>query len=1156
MAELQEYPDLIPWTPVPSELPVAWVQRIATLAQETRGTPRSPHAYALNAKYDVQEVGVLLHSWGLPWQVVIAGQLLQYDETLICQSALSDIERVLAHVREAIHYMHCIEEDDLFTLLQPPYSDMGAFLIAVAIYYVALQTQLRQRGEMLLSTQLQIWQIESVGHTLLNIAKRLSMWYFKREVEDLVEHLCNPSRFTEDKEERTRILKRDNPKLEETRQLLTEHYQRTTKKPIFVSCIPCGIVGLRRRRQDAHTTATTQKKELTGFDLVTFDVIVPTVRECYAALGVFSQLGYIQDRVTDQIAHPKTNGCSHLAMGLILKSLDLPCQIEIATHLMQAVTKYGCLYPNCYDIYIDRARHEQIESAPSGYFWTSQEGNVFFAVKKSLVTSHPQGHSLVAAEKSSKPIVVYEKKRKPVALPKDATALDFAYAVDVEMGERALEAFINNRKEPLFRILNTGDIVEIRTSKEIQARDDWLDDTYARTSSAKHHIRESLKRRSLQGRRYERIRKLLERYHYMLTLEEIDTYLHHLVKQHNLGNVQSYLERLDTEESPYTSEWIAQHIMQHIAERTDTPSTEEPNWVPVEEGTIDNSFRSQRMCAVCQPTYPRDMKIVGHLPRKSADLIVHGAGCSRLVAHTRTGSQCSPLLPMKWLSAPPAFKVAFYVEAQDRRGLTLDITKQIRRHQCVLIAIHVEAILKYKRSEARFVIETYDDEEVLSIWERVLKVQSVKHVDIDATGTPTHVAERLRQKRHRATSSHEKRTEDTHYWDETVMALGQRSTVLRNPYDISHPASQKMFYGRVSEIKTMQRTLCDEEHGKAIIIYGPRRSGKSSLCKNFLECYTRAPFYSVFCSLQGTSSQNEEAILMHIAEEISDVFHVRMQQSIRDWHDYSDSDPQKRFKHVLQGCLAQMPGSRLILALDEFGGPLTSYQSRILESRFFTFWRDLISQIPQLSLILVLPTNAYTTLLCGDLSNALSFAESLPLTFLDSESAQRLLVDPLREQQIAIHPDTAGRAIQLSSGNPYYLNLIGQQLILQLNQVPQKQKVVDEDLTVSIERLMEPGSAQYFLYYRGELQNDDECRVLETITDLTTFSNQPTTSLKRIAQHLKEQSATIRSLLERLRDGLILAEYRNTPFSEPYYAFKIELVWQWMIKNRWFFTRK
>jgi hypothetical protein len=62
-------------------------------------------------------------------------------------------------------------------------------------------------------------------------------------------------------------------------------------------------------------------------------------------------------------------------------------------------------------------------------------------------------------------------------------------------------------------------------------------------------------------------------------------------------------------------------------------------------------------------------------------------------------------------------------------------------------------------------------------------------------------------------------------WEELVNMLPVRASILMNPFNISRPAGGNMFFGRSEEIKIMQRELCDAEEGRALVLYGPRRSG-------------------------------------------------------------------------------------------------------------------------------------------------------------------------------------------------------------------------------------------------------------------------------------------------------------------------------------------
>src|SRR5207248_7316489 len=106
------------------------------------------------------------------------------------------------------------------------------------IYYQALQILQQHSNEQPYRGDT-LSQIESVGRTLTNIATRLGMWHFKREIEDLTECLKNPRRFAEDKQEHAHILKRDEYMLEATRQLLIATYQEATQQQIAVFYIPC-----------------------------------------------------------------------------------------------------------------------------------------------------------------------------------------------------------------------------------------------------------------------------------------------------------------------------------------------------------------------------------------------------------------------------------------------------------------------------------------------------------------------------------------------------------------------------------------------------------------------------------------------------------------------------------------------------------------------------------------------------------------------------------------------------------------------------------------------------------------------------------------------------------------------------------------------------
>src|SRR5579859_4297002 len=1030
---MQPTSNLLPWEPTLEQLPENWVNLVHKLAQQAKSSPRP---YVMDVKHDSQQVGSLLHSWGLPWQVVIVGYIWEYDKDQIHLDNLNEVDIVLNHITYVNQYIRYIRDENLPPLLTPPYEDLGALLIAVAIYYQALQTLQEQSNNQPYRKTTQS-NIERVGRTLLNIAKRLGMWHFKRDIEDLTEQLRSPVKYAEVKQEYERILAQDAIMLDDTCQWLMDSYYEATHRHLTVLCSKCGIAGLKRRIQDAQTTASSQTVHLNGFDLVTFDVIVPTVQDCYVAFGVLSQLEHIK-HMTDQIAHPKPNGYSRLTLDLTLQpqgtytqrlkwseTQSRLCNIQIATRLMHAVTWYGCLNPRLYQLHTQPLERVKAAIPLLSELLESEEGKVFLAVKNDITIGRIETDTKA-------PIVVYDKNRKPIALRKGATALDFAYAFDRIIGEHAVDAMVNNRKAPLYRILDAGDIVEIRTSSEIQAQDVWLHENYATIPAVRRQIKESLKRRYLDRRGYKLLSQELERHHYILPPEVLDEELQRLVKQHSFGSTQEYLQRLDNnEELKYTPAWTAQEIMQQISERNEPLliNAGRSSWVPVLDMQITahkKLFRQQRLCNFCQPTYPREMKIMGRLRKQSSTLVVHKESCPHLIDHT-VGRR-STLLPMTWQLQPPAFRVAFFMIAQDRKGLVLDLARQLRQHQCDLLSINAVANSKNGEARIRFSIEAYSDSVVMDIWREMYSIDNVTKVEIDAATTSIRIYDRLQKLRQQKETIPNKTVLEL-INEESKVIDEPRNILLENPFDISRPATSKMFFGRSLETEIMQRELCDGEQGKALIVYGPRRSGKSSICKNFLEQQVKTPFWYTLFSLQNATQQNEETILRQLAEKVREQYRKQLHLSAPGWEDYSDPDPQARFRSFLQTCIAQVSESRLILALDEFGGVIESYEQKALEYRFFTYWKDLMNDIPHLSLILALPTSSHNTLTSRKFVNVFSFAQPLSLTFLDTKSAQQLLVDPLREQNIGIHPNTVALALRLSGGSPYYMTLIGQQLI-------------------------------------------------------------------------------------------------------------------------------
>src|SRR5579875_2088144 len=1084
----------------------------------------------------------------------MAGWLWECDLDSIEQAHLEDGEQIRLLIQKISKYVKYIEDDNLPALLIPPFYDLDALLIAVAIYYVAL-SHLSHEPE---KAQTFKGKIRRISTTLLNIIKRLGIWKVKREVEDLCAMILDPDQFAADYAEYMRLYEQDKDLLEELSRLFTIHAGQLLIRPMYVTYALCGVAGLQRRIQDAYTTVTTQKKQLRGLDLVTFDILMPNVQACYTTFGYFCQLGYVQDRVTDHIAHPKSNGYSYLAFGLkidcnhpLLRSLHesntaepLTCQLQIGTPFMQAIMAYGCLHPRCYPLYQHSYTEEELVT-PSfpRHFVDSDDGMATYAIKKAIAEEQRLWTEVQddADKKQRWSVIVYDRQNhQPVRMPRGATALDFVYNKYPDFQGRNVKVIVNNRKASVSRKLDAGDVIEVIVADEVKRTEVDAVTGAARASLSKQWEADITI--------YDRIADYLStRCSYLATRPRILDELKKVIEQYKLGSLAEYVERLQKsidkpgeDDKQYTIEWVGEQIMRQITDR----ERETENWVPVATINTQRCFFPQQFCEYCQPTHYD--RIIGVLHERSKTITIHRHDC-RYLDNVRIHDQSRVVLEWKKMLM---FQVALTVEAQDRRGLLNDITKHLRYHQSILYIVKADVGENGNFADIHLIMKTHDIQEVIEIKSKIERVNGVKGVYLDRSRTPGRVYTRWERLVNQLEMPVERPPQ------QSVDMLEPRNIVLSNPFDISRPPDDKMFFGRKHELQLMLRELCDSEKGRAILMHGPRRSGKSSLCSIFIKRYALPPMWSVHYSLEGDKNYNEEVILYKIIKEIMRAFRKQFRLSPPEWTDYNEDDPQVRFQYMLEDCLELVPAtSRLVLVLDEFGGALTAFHNHKLDARFFTFWRSLMARIDQLSLVLAMPTNAYNVLNSHSISNALSFAYDLPLSFLDGESAQRLLTDTLRQQQITVDEEVATVALNLSGGNPYFMQLIGMYLVRLLNANKTQQYVTREDLQEVLNMIIQENAFNYFDFYHDEIQSKDEMRVLKNIVESTYMNDNDRISLKNLSSRMNIPVQALRPILDRMKSGLLLEEYEDAR-ANPYYGYKVELARRWMAEHQDFFVDK
>ena len=217
-------------------------------------------------------------------------------------------------------------------------------------------------------------------------------------------------------------------------------------------------------------------------DIYGFRVLVDDIPSCYVAMGALHGLYKpIPGKIKDYIAIPKLNGYQSLHTTLF-GPFGTPIEIQIRTLEMHKIAEAGVashwLYKN---------RHTAInELHKKTHKWLHE---LLESLSQSSSSSEFLEHlkvDLFPAE-----VYVFTPKGKILSLAKGATAVDFAYSVHTDIGNRCIAVKINHELMPLRTVLRNGDRVEIITAPHAKPNPAWL--SYITTSKARNHIRHFFK---------------------------------------------------------------------------------------------------------------------------------------------------------------------------------------------------------------------------------------------------------------------------------------------------------------------------------------------------------------------------------------------------------------------------------------------------------------------------------------------------------------------------------------------------------------------------------------------------------------------------------------------------------------------------------------
>ncbi|MEM8564524.1 MAG: bifunctional (p)ppGpp synthetase/guanosine-3',5'-bis(diphosphate) 3'-pyrophosphohydrolase [Pseudomonadota bacterium] len=417
------------------------------------------------------------------------------------------------------------------------------------------------------------------------------------------------------------------------------------------------VVGREKHLYSIYKKMKSKRKSFSEImDIYAFRIIVDSVDTCYRVLGcIHSLYKPVPGEFKDYIAIPKANGYQSLHT-VLMGMHGVPIEIQIRTREMEAMANNGIAAHWLYktDSQSTNGSHTRAREWVQGLLEMQQRaGDSLEFIESVKIDLFPDE------------IYVFTPKGRILALPRGATAVDFAYAVHTDVGNSCVACRINRRLAPLSEPLQSGETVEILTAAGARPNPSWFN--YAVSAKARTNIRHFLKNQTREDS-VALGRQLLEK-----ALAAFDQGLEKLPTK----QVDDYLSRNHYEHMDDLLEQIARGnrlpaiTAQQMLEVIDGDSKlSEGEVLPVAIRGTEGFMVTYGRC--CHPI-PGD-PIAGYLSSEKG-VVVHRERCKNL-ADMRDKSE--RLLALRWDDLVAGeYLVELRIEVENRRGMIAVIATRI-----------------------------------------------------------------------------------------------------------------------------------------------------------------------------------------------------------------------------------------------------------------------------------------------------------------------------------------------------------------------------------------------------------------------------------------------------------------------------------------------
>lgn len=554
------------------------------------------------------------------------------------------------------------------------------------------------------------------------LANRLGIYSLKWELEDLAFKYLYPEEYRE-------LVEGIDKKREERLQFI-EKIMDDIRGQLKKQKIEAEVTGRAKHLYSIYRKMKRDNKTLDQiYDLFALRILVNSVKDCYAALGVVHEMySPMPGRFKDYIAVPKPNMYQSIHTTL-LGEKGTPFEVQIRTWEMHRIAEYGI------------AAHWAYKEANYG-----KKGKQVVTVTKDKLAwlretlewqqdmKDPQEFlNTLKTELFEDEVYVFTPKGKILVLPRDATPIDFAYSIHEEIGNHMVGCKINSKMMPIITKLQSGDIVEIMTSDSQKGPSrDWL--KFIKTTKAKSKIQSWFKKEQ-RSENIEKGKDLIEKEIKRIGISHDELfkqdYINAALDRYKFKNLEemyasvgfgaiSQVKIISRMLEEYRKSHKEENVEQKIEELTNKRKNIKPSSTGVVVKGIDNCLVKLSKC--CNPV-PGD-NIIGYIT-KGRGVSVHRTDCVNVKDLLKEEDR---IIDVYWYTEKAAsYNVDITVYANDRSGLLAEVIQVLSNLKTKLIGLNSKAT-KEHIATIEISIEVENIEELNKVLKELRKVDSVYEV--------------------------------------------------------------------------------------------------------------------------------------------------------------------------------------------------------------------------------------------------------------------------------------------------------------------------------------------------------------------------------------------------------------------------------------------